>query len=72
MARPKVIISGKVTNKVKRPGGDSNDTIIFLGPGEFNITYVSDNLQVEINDMISLHYSQTGAGERRLLLKIEK
>ena len=72
MERSKMIITGKVTDKVKRAAGDSNDTIIFFGTEEYNITYVSDNLQIEINDIISLHYSQTGDGKRRMLLKIER
>jgi hypothetical protein len=72
ITRPKIIITGKITDKAERLSGDSNDTIIFFGTEEFNITYVSEKLQVEINDIISLHYSQTGTGGKRMLLKMEK
>ena len=72
MASPKIIITGKITDKAKRPDGDSNDTIIFFGTEKFDITYVSNSPQLEINDMISLHYSQTVGGNIRMLLKIEK
>lgn len=71
LQHPKIVITGKITNKTKRPAGDGNDTIIFLGPEEFNITYANPVVEMETGDMIDLHYSQRENGTRDILLKME-
>jgi hypothetical protein len=70
-ARPKLVTTGRITNKITRPAGDSHDTIIFLGAEEFNITYAMNDLQPDVGDTISLHYSQKVDGQRGVLLKIQ-
>lgn len=71
LVRPKIIFTGIITNTIKRPVEDSYDTIVYMGPEEFNITYANPYRELITGDRVSLHYSQKENGERGMLIAIE-
>jgi hypothetical protein len=71
LRRPKIVFTGPITNKIKRPVEDSYDTIVYMGAEEFNITYANPYRELQAWDRISLHYSQKENGERGMLIAIE-
>jgi hypothetical protein len=68
--RPKIVFTGTITNKIERSVGERDYTIIFLGTEEFDIAHAKLQQQPAIGDIVSLHYTQDAAGERRTLIAV--
>lgn len=72
LARPKIVFTGTITNTIKRPVEDSYDTIVFMGPEEFNITYANPYCELVTRDLASLHYSKKENGQKGMLISVER
>ena len=72
LARPKIVFTGTITNIIKRPVEDGYDTIAFMGPEEFNITYANPYIELVTDDKASLHYSQKENGQKGMLIAVER
>ena len=72
LVRPKIIFTGTITNTIKRPLEDSYDTIVFMGPEEFDITYAKPYCELATGHIASLHYSQKGNGQKGMLIAVER
>jgi hypothetical protein len=72
LARPKIVFTGTITNTVKRPVEDGYDTIAFMGPEEFNITYANPYIELAAGDTASLHYSQKENGQKGMLIAVDR
>ncbi len=72
LQRPKIIFTGTITNTLKRQVEDSYDTIVFMGPEEFNITYANPYIELVAGDRVALHYSQKENRQKGMLIAVEK
>ena len=66
LTKPKIVVTGIITNVRK-----NEETIINFGKEEFDITYANANFLMQVDDMISIHYSKKENNSRGHLLNIE-
>jgi len=67
LTQSKIVITGIVTEVRK-----NEETIIYFGNEQFDITYANATFPIEVNDMISVHYSKKENNTKGQILKVVK
>jgi len=65
MTKFKIVITGIVTEIRK-----DEETIISFGDEQFDITYANATFPIEVNDMISIHYSKKENNTKGQILNV--
>lgn len=67
MTKPKIVVTGIVTDIRK-----NEETIVYFGNEQFDITYANATFPIEVNDMISIHYSKKENNTKGQILSVVK
>jgi len=67
LTKPKIVITGVVTEVRK-----NEETIIYFGNEQFDITYANVTFAIAVNDMISIQYSKKENNTKGQILDVEK
>ena len=65
LTKPKIVITGIVTEIRK-----NEETIVYFGKEQFDITYANVTFPIEVNDMISVHYSKKENNTKGQILNV--
>lgn len=67
LTKPKIVITGIVTEVRK-----NEETVIYFGNEQFDITYANVTFPIEVNDMIAVHYSKKENNTKGQILNVVK